>query len=251
MSVIELKGAKIYVNDSIDELVKSLSEHFCEIYDKAVAERGRFTVALSGGTTPKSLYEMLATDAYRNRFDWNKVFFFWGDERCVPHTHPDSNYGMVKKALLDKIEIPAKNVVMTDGQENDPEGSAKRYEEKIYGTFGHYGDVPRFDICLLGLGPDGHTASLFPDSAALKQREHIFVANYVAKFQAWRLTATYTLINKSHNVIFLVAGDSKASIVKDIFQSETKKYPAQLVQPESGKLEWYTDRAAVAGLGGG
>jgi 6-phosphogluconolactonase len=158
---------------------------------------------------------------------------------------------MVQKAWLSKVPIPPENVFATEGQDTDPEQAAKRYEESIKRTFGVHNDFPRFDLILLGLGPDGHTASLFPDSTALGQKQRIFVANFSPSMQNWRMTLTFPAINNAQNVAFLVAGSSKAAIIDEIFHSQTKKYPAQFVQPEAGKLEWYLDRAAAASLSGG
>ncbi len=252
MVVVEERNkARILVHDSSKELVHALAERFCILAQEAIAARNSFSIALSGGSTPKDLYELLAQPEFSERIDWAHVLIFLGDERCVPPDHPDSNFGMIKKALLSKISIPDGNVFAPQGQDKDPEAAAKQYEEQIRRAFSAHTELPKFDLILLGLGPDGHTASLFPDTAALTQKERLFVANYVPQFQAHRLTLTLPVINNARHDFFLVSGDSKASIVKDIFQSQTKKYPAQFVQPENGTLEWYTDRAAAASLTGG
>jgi len=251
MAVLEIKQTRVNVFDTEAELISGLADRFCDLAKECIAARNSFSVSLSGGNTPKGLYELLAQPEYAKRVDWSKVRLFLGDERCVAHDHQDSNFGMIKKALISHVNIPADNVYATQGQEKDPEASARAYEESMRKAFDIYDGTPQFDLMLLGLGPDGHTASLFPNSPALGQKEKLFVANYVQQFQAHRLTTSLPVINNSRNIIFLVAGSAKASIVGDIFRSETKKYPAQLVQPKSGKLEWYMDRAAATNLSGG
>ncbi|HEY9719524.1 MAG TPA: 6-phosphogluconolactonase [Trichormus sp.] len=248
MTVLEIKETTINVSENADELVHNLANRFCELAREAIAARNNFAVALSGGSTPKALYETLATPEYRGQIDWTKVLLFLGDERCVPHSSSDSNFNMVTQALLSKLEIPDSHVFSTEGQDKDPEAAAKHYEERIRRAFGSHSDVPKFDLILLGLGPDGHTASLFPDSAALKEKQKLFVANFAPKMQAWRMTITFPVINNGLNVYFLVSGESKAAIVADIFTSQSKKYPAQFVQPEGGKLEWWMDQPAAARL---
>ncbi|HEY9776747.1 MAG TPA: 6-phosphogluconolactonase [Planktothrix sp.] len=251
MTVLELKESRVNISDDANGLVHELAERICVLAKEAINARNQFTIALSGGTTPKALYELLATPEYSGRINWEKVLVFLGDERCVPHNHPDSNFGMAKAAWLSKVNIPPSNVFATEGQDKDPEQAAKHYEESIRRAFGVHSDFPVFDLVLLGLGPDGHTASLFPDSAALGQKQRIFVANFSPKMQAWRMTLTFPAINHARNIAFLVSGSSKAAIIDDIFHSQTKKYPAQFVQPDNGKLEWYMDRAAAASLSGG
>lgn len=251
MTVLEIKESTVNISDDTDQVVHALAGRFCELAKAAVAQGRSFSVALSGGSTPKALYELLATPEYKERIDWKKTLLFLGDERCVAHDHPDSNYGMIKTALFSKVPIPPENVFGTQGQEKDAEHAAKQYEETIRHALSINADFPRFDLVLLGLGPDGHTASLFPESAALGQKGRVYMANFAPKMQAWRMTLTFPAINGARNVAFLVCGSSKAAIVNDIFHSQTKKYPAQFVQPEDGKLEWYMDRAAAASLSGG
>jgi 6-phosphogluconolactonase len=251
MAVLDIKETRVNIFETEADVVQALADRFCDLAKECISARNGFFVSLSGGNTPRALYELLAQPEFSQRVDWSKVILFLGDERCVAPDHQDSNFGMIKKALIAKVNIPTGNVLATEGQDKDPEGSAKTYEESIRKAFAKYDGVPQFDLMLLGLGPDGHTASLFPNSPALAQKEKLFVANYVQQFQASRLTMTLPVINNSRNIFFLVAGSAKASIVGDIFRSQTKKYPAQLVQPQSGKLEWYMDRAAATNLSGG
>lgn len=249
MSVLEINKTRVVVLDNPETLVRALADYFVELADTSIKDHGRFSVALSGGSTPKALYQLLATPEFSEKLDWKHIYLFLGDERCVAPDDAESNFGMVKAALLSKVSIPAENIFPTVGQESDPTQAAKDYEQKLGAFFNE--SMPRFDLVLLGLGPDGHTASLFPGSAALTIKDQIFVANYVEKFKSSRLTITFPVINNASHVVFLVSGESKAEIVRDIFQSATNKYPAQLVQPAGGKLEWYVDRAAAAGLSGG
>jgi len=251
MTVLDIKDTRVNVFETEPDVVRALADRFCDLAKEAISARGKFFVSLSGGNTPKALYGLLAQPEYAKRVDWSKVELFLGDERCVPHDHQDSNFGMITKEMISKIDIPEGNVHPTQKQDKDPELAAKNYEETMRSAFNKYDGPPQFDLILLGLGPDGHTASLFPNTAAIGQKEKLFVANYVQQFQAHRLTTTLPVINNARHVFFLVAGSGKASIVKDIFESQTKKYPAQLVQPQGGKLEWYMDRAAATNLSGG
>jgi 6-phosphogluconolactonase len=239
------KDLNIFANSS--ELVTALSKHFVELANSSISKRGFFRVALSGGSTPKILYQALASPPYNKEIAWDKVFFFWSDERCVPHNNPESNYLMAYENLLSKIPVPKSNIFPTEGQDKNPQASAQQYEVEIKKYFqlsGH--DFPAFDLILLGLGPDGHTASLFPGSEALSETKKLVAANFVEKFNSWRLTFTYPTINQAHNVVFLVSGAEKAEIITQIFQSPGKiPLPAQLVHPVSGKLEWYLDKNAA------
>ena len=247
MTVVEMKEARINVLENPKELVHALAERFCALAKEAIAQRNSFTCALSGGSTPQPLYELLASPEYKGRVNWDKVLVFLGDERCVPPDHPDSNFGMIKRLMLAKISIPDHNIFAPEGQDKDPKASAQDYEEKVRRAFGHSEEVPRFDLNLLGLGPDGHTASLFPGTEALTVADKLVVANFVPKFNSWRLTFTYKLINHSRHIDFMVDGQEKASIVKEIFETKDK-FPCQNVRPQGGTLEWYMDRAAASSL---
>lgn len=237
---------KLEVSENSAELVEHIAKTFSGLAAQAIKENGRFIVSVSGGSTPKALYKRLSEPPYIGGIQWADVIFFLGDERCVPHDHPDSNFKMIDEALLSKIAIPESNVFRTVGQSEDPDISALSYEEDLRRVFRvPEGDVPRFDLILLGLGPDGHTASLFPDSKALQICDRLYVANYVEKFNSTRITMTYPVINEGQVVIFLVEGDGKAQILKEVLEQPDKQYPSQLVAPRSGNLFWYVDRAAV------
>jgi 6-phosphogluconolactonase len=237
---------KLEVSQTPQELVEHIAKTFSELAAKAIKEKGRFIVSVSGGSTPKALYKRLAEPPYVGGIAWADVIFFLGDERCVPHDHPDSNFKMIDEALLSKIAIPESNVFRTVGQAEDPEVSALSYDEDLRRVFRVAdGEVPRFDLILLGLGPDGHTASLFPESRALQIKDRLYVANFVEKFNSNRITMTLPLINEGEVVIFLVEGDGKAQILKEVLEQPDKQYPSQLVAPRSGNLFWYVDKAAV------
>lgn len=221
----------------------------------AVAARGRFTVALSGGSTPKLLFRALAElgrspDA--PAVPWQATQVFWGDERAVPPTHPDSNFGMAKRELLDRVPIPAEQVHRIHAEEA-PERAAERYEETLHRCFQLApGDLPRFDLILLGLGPDAHTASLFPGSAAVAETRRLVAAPWVATHQTYRITLTPIVLNQARAVAFLVAGEGKAGALRAVLKEPTdvSRYPAQVVQPVDGDLIWLVDHAAARELTG-
>ena len=203
------------------------------------------TVALSGGSTPKSLYSLLAS----KNLQWEKIQFFFGDERHVPPADPDSNYKMANEALLSKAPIPPQNVFRVPAENPDAEAAALAYEKTIRDFFKlKPGEFPRFDLILLGLGPDGHTASLFPGSRALQEKNRIFVANWVEKFETRRLTFTFPALNNAATVIFLATGKEKAPVVKDILENPASTLPAAQVRPANGRVLWLVDRAAASQL---
>jgi 6-phosphogluconolactonase len=214
----------------------------------AIGSRGMATVALSGGSTPKGIYEQLGAVEFVRRVDWSKVHLFWGDERCVPPTSTESNYRLVKESLLARVTIPEKNVhrIMA---EMPPRDAALRYEQAIEDFFGLSEDeFPKFDIVLLGLGEDGHTASLFPQSPILSERSRLAVEIFVGKLAQYRITITLPVINNARDVLFLVSGARKAGIMREVFQSDMTRYPAQLVDPVSGHVYWLVDRDAASHL---
>jgi len=237
---------QIEIFDNDTQLVEALAQRFEELAAAAIKERGRFIVSLSGGSTPKIFYERLAEKPYAAKIAWDKVLFFLGDERCVAHDHPDSNFGMIKRALFSKVPIPDGNIFPTVNQDKDPDQAARQYEETLRRAFKCGDDeVPNFDLILLGLGPDGHTASLFPETKALKEFKKLYVANFIPKFDGNRLTMTYPLIDAGRQIYFIVTGDTKASILKDVLEKPDRQLPSQVVQPRSGNLGWLLDRAAV------
>jgi len=229
------------------DLFHSAAEEFVRIGRAAIALRERFAVALSGGSTPRSLYSLLAKD-YPN-FPWSQTFLFFGDERHVPPDNPDSNYRMVNEALLSKVSIPVENVYRVQAELPDAAAAAADYEDKLRAFFKlQPGEFPRFDLILLGLGPDGHTASLFPDSKGLQEESHLVIANWIEKFKTNRITFTLPVLNHATDVMFLASGANKADMVRQILEgTNTPPFPAQQVQPE-GRLMWMLDEAAAAKL---
>jgi 6-phosphogluconolactonase len=230
------------------DLFHAAAEEFVRTARAAIGAQGRFTVALSGGSTPKALYSLLATN-YAD-FVWNRVFLFFGDERHVPPTDSESNYRMVKESLLTKISIPDGNVFRVPAENPDAAAAAADYEAQIRRFFElKSGEFPRFDLILLGMGPDGHTASLFPDSAALDEQSRLVVANWVAKFNTHRITFTFPVLNRAAEVMFLASGPDKADMLHRVLEDKnTPPLPSQRVQPSDGNLLWLLDEAAAAKL---
>jgi 6-phosphogluconolactonase len=211
---------------------------------EAVASSGKFSLVLAGGGTPKALYELLASDAYRDRIDWPKVEIYFGDERTVGPDHPDSNYRMAAESLLTRVPIQPENVHRMRG-EIDPNEAAIEYGQLLKQKFGDGGP----DLVLLGMGDDGHTASLFPNTEALNETKHRAVANRVEKLNTWRITMSAPFINRAREVVVLVAGAGKAKRLAEVLEGprELQRLPVQLIAPASGKLTWIVD-AAAAGM---
>ena len=243
-------SAEIRVLTTPQELFAAAAEEVVRAANEAVAERGRFTIALSGGSTPKSLYNLLATNA-RTTLPWDRTFFFWGDERHVPPTDPESNYRMVEEAMLSKVPVPAGNVFRMAAENPDAAAAAEAYEQMLRKFFQlKAGEFPRFDLILLGMGPDGHTASMFPGTAGLQERSRLVIANWVDKLKTHRLTFTLPVLNAARSVAFLVSGTDKATVLRSVLEEDGpgEQYPAKLVQPKDGKLIWFLDRAAASAL---
>jgi 6-phosphogluconolactonase len=232
------------------ELFEAAAEEVVHAANQAVTERGRFSVALSGGSTPRNLYNLLATNA-RTSLPWDRMFFFWSDERHVPPTDPESNYRMADEAMLSKIPVPAGNVFRVPAENPDAAAAAAAYEETLRRFFSlQPGQLPCFDLILLGMGPDGHTASLFPETPALQEDSRLVVANWVEKLKASRITFTLPVINAASSVAFLVSGADKAPALHAVLEGDApgEQYPAKLVRPSDGKLIWLVDRAAASQL---
>jgi len=213
-----------------------------------IAAAGRFTLALSGGSTPRALYARLAEPAQATRMDWGRVHLFWGDERCVPPTDGSSNYRMANEALLSKVPIPPANVHRIHG-EDEPRAAANAYETLLRSCFA---GAATFDLVLLGMGSNGHTASLFPGLTALDETERWVAAELVPEVGMWRVTLTAPAINAAARVLFLVAGRDKAATLRDVLSGprDPRRLPAQLISPSPGRLTWLVDEAAAAELGG-
>ncbi|MFV0604517.1 MAG: 6-phosphogluconolactonase [Niabella sp.] len=229
--------------NNAEDLSMAAAHYFVKSCNESIAKKGCFTVALSGGSTPKRLYEILATPEFSRNINWKEVLFFWGDERFVPHTHQDSNYRMTKEALFDKVNIPKKNIfpVPTKGW---PQDCAQQYADDLKKVLGR---TTSFDLVLLGMGDDGHTASLFPDTKILEEQKKLISEVWVDAKQTWRISFTYPLINKSKEIMLLAAGANKAPVIKKIFANRVlkKPFPVQLVNPIKGKMVWMLDEVAT------
>jgi 6-phosphogluconolactonase len=238
---------EIRICSSKSDLAQMVAEQIIEICNKTISRADICTVALAGGSTPREVYSMLASAPHRERIDWNAVRLFWGDERAVSPDHRESNFGMTRETLLQGIEIPAKNVHRIQG-EVDPEIAALEYAEILQAEFGT--KFPEFDLVLLGIGEDGHTASLFPGTPAVAEQERSVTEVFVQKMNTWRITLTLPVLNRARHVIFTVVGQAKGEIVKMIMNLDKPSHelPASLVQPDQGRLYWFFDSAAGASV---
>lgn len=232
-----------------DALAREAAELFIAASNEAVARNGSASIALSGGSTPKLMGRLLTEDGYRERVPWDKLHIFWGDERWVPLDSAESNAGEAKRAFLDTVGIPAGRVHPFETEGVTPEESAARYESLVRSTAGDAG-VPSFDLILLGMGDDGHTASLFPGTDAIHEAERLVVAHFVPKLDTTRLTFTPPLINAAQNVAFLAAGAGKAERLAEVLDGpiELDRLPSQVIRPGNGGPIWIVDRAAAASL---
>ena len=238
-------GAEVRVFPTAAELFRSAAETFCDHALRAIHERGRFTVALSGGSTPRGLHHELAT-TFASQLPWEKVFFFWGDERHVPPDFPESNFRMAKETLLSKLPIATDHVFRMPGELPDADQGARLYEENLREFFHPAaGEFPTLDFVLLGVGGDGHTASLFPGTKALEERQRWVFGNWVEQHSTYRITLTYPVLNHASHVMFLVEGAAKAEIVRTILKDPAANLPSQRVKPIKGELIWYLDAAAA------
>jgi 6-phosphogluconolactonase len=242
---------RLVVCDDLEDLGQRSADLFVNLATEAVTSQGRFSVALSGGETPKALNFQLQSDSHVSRVPWSEVYVFWGDERYVPLDHPDSNYGMARATLLDQVPIPDGNIFPVPTGKEDAESAAGRYQETVRRFFDlDEGEQPRLDLIVLGMGEDGHTASLFPDTAALENSSGVVVANYVEKLDAHRVTFTVSAINQAAFVVFLISGASKAAALKEVLEGpyQPDRLPSQSVQPVNGKLLFLVDQDAAAEL---
>jgi len=246
---------EVEVVPTTEALMRAAAQSFVSSSADAIRSTGRFAVALSGGSTPKSLYTLLASDPYVASIDWSRVHVFWGDERCLAPDHPSSNYRMTRDALLSRVPIPEGNVHRIRGEE-DPTVSAAAYERELRTVFATDAGPPRsergagFDLVLLGMGDNGHTASLFPGLRAVRETQRWVMAEYVAEVSMWRVTLTPVVINAAAEVVFLVAGGTKAAMLRRVLDGprEPDVLPAQAVAPRHGRLRWLVDVAAAAQL---
>ena len=239
---------EVRVFPTADELFREAAEIFCHIGAEAIRQRGRYAVALSGGSTPRGLHHELVT-TFSSRLPWDRVFFFWGDERHVPPDFPESNFRMAKETLLSKLPVPSDHIFRMPGELSDANQGAAIYEQSLRDFFHPApGRFPRLDFMLQGVGSDGHTASLFPGSKALEEKQRFVVGNWVEQHSTWRITCTFPVINSAAAVMFLVEGSGKAGIVRKALKEPGANLPCQRVQPAKGELMWFLDQAAGAKL---
>jgi len=229
------------------DLVRAAASEFVHAAKEAAAKRGVFRVALSGGSTPKGMFALLATDPeFRDQVPWSACRFFWGDERNVPPHDADSNYRMANEAMLSRVPVDSAQVHRMRG-EMDAAEAAAAYQEVLRGEFGVSGsEMPRFDLILLGMGPDGHCASLFPGTRALHDQDRLVTSNWVGKFYTHRITLTLPVLTHAEQVMFLIQGEDKAPCLKAVLEGpfEPEQLPSQLIQPVDGAVLWLVDGAA-------
>ena len=235
----------LQVFQTTETLTIAAASLIVEIAHKSVDATGRFSIALSGGNTPQQLYELLALSPYNQQMPWTETYFFWGDERCVPLEDKRNNAQMAQLALFNKVEIPPSNIYRIPAN-LPPDRAALTYEKLIKNFFDE--EAPHFDLILLGLGDNGHTASLFPGTTVLNEKSQGIRKVFVEEQNEFRITMTAPLINMAYHILFLVTGENKAAILNTIFKSPylPSQYPAQLVKPQSGKLYWFADSKAAA-----
>ncbi|HEX8396530.1 MAG TPA: 6-phosphogluconolactonase [Pyrinomonadaceae bacterium] len=235
----------IFISENLQALSRAAAEMFVRIGNETIERNNRFTVALSGGSTPKLLFQILSRQEFRLQIDWTKTFFFFGDERHVEPNSAESNYRMARENLFKPLEIPPENVYRWRAEWQNAEEIALDYEKTLTDFFKT--ELPRFDLILLGMGADGHTASLFPETSALIEMQKLAVANWVKKLDSFRLTLTFPLINNAANIIFLVGGAEKAEMLKTVLEGEfePQKFPAQNVNPRGGNLFWLIEKDAA------
>ncbi|AFL87320.1 6-phosphogluconolactonase [Terriglobus roseus DSM 18391] len=242
--------ADYLVYDTPERLAQAAAEVFAKYAVDAVAARGVARIAISGGTTPKSMFALLATEPFLGQVPWDKLHLYWVDERCVSPEDADSNFRMTFEQLLCKVPLPAENVYRMEG-EMDPEEAANRYEAILRNTFRLEGaQAPAFDLILLGMGDDGHTASLFPHTDAIDAMGRLVVANFVPQKDTWRITLTWTVINQGKRVVFLIEGGTKADRLHEVLLGDydPERLPAQLIRPENGHIGLLLDAEAARRL---
>jgi 6-phosphogluconolactonase len=238
---------QIHIQKSHEELALATAERMAESLAHAIKERGTGSLVLSGGETPRRAYEHLGSQPLSASLDWNLVHLYFGDERMVPPNHADSNYGMARRELIDRVPIPHKNVHRMKG-ELTPEKAAEEYDADLQQTYGE--EIPRFDCILLGIGDDGHTASLFPGTDALNERKKRVTHLFVPRLNAWRVTLTFPVINNAREIIFLAEGRKKASIIRKVIEhsAPSPALPSSMIRPYDGELHWMLETEAASGI---
>ena len=240
---------QISIYSDTDALSLDAAHYIVRLAAESIVSHGRFTIALSGGTTPRKLYGMLGDEPYRSQIDWAFVDIFWSDERCVPPDSEDSNYSLAQQVLLSKIPIPAAQVHYMPADEADRDAASQSYSDTMRRVFATNG-IPSFDLIQLGMGPEGHTASLFPHQASLHEQQRLVMPVSVPKPPPPRLTFTPPILNAAHNLLFLVTGTDKADAVQAVLEGDYNpdEYPAQIVRPTNGEVVWMLDTKAASKL---
>jgi 6-phosphogluconolactonase len=244
----------VQIVDDPESLALAAAKHFVKCCGESIAARGRFTVALSGGSTPKRMYQHLAQAPLKDAVDWQHVEFFWGDERAVPPDHAESNYRMARENMLQSLAIAPQQIHRMPAERADLDRASQDYQAEIAGVFqaAPNGPPPSLDLVLLGMGPDGHTASLFPHTTALHETSRWVVPNFVPKFNANRMTMSAPMLNQAGQVVFLVGGEDKSAVLAEVLTGpiDTDRLPSQMIHPASGRLTWLLDRASAKLLPG-
>ncbi len=244
---------EVNVFSDLTELSHYAANRFAELSRLHVEHSERFTVCLSGGSTPLDTYALLAAPPLSHDIPWHAIHIFWGDERCIPLSRPDNHYTMASELMLSKVPVPPANIHRMRGEADNPDQAAREYEQMLSDFFGlNPGEFPTFDLILLGMGADGHTASLFPGTPGYRENARMVVAHYVPQVEMYRLTLTLPVLNNAGNVIFLASGEAKAAALRRVWETETGEggsdLPARHVRPSRGKLYWLVDKAAASGL---
>lgn len=239
----------IAVYPDTNTLSQQAAQFIVRLANESIVTRGRFSIALSGGSTPKVLYGLLGSEPYRDQIDWSKVDIFWSDERCVPPDSADSNYRMAREVLLSRVPLSPQQVHRMPADQPDRDAAAQAYTHEMRQSFGT-GDIPHFDLIQLGMGPEGHTASLFPHQSSLHEQQRLVMYVNVPKPPPPRLTFTPPILNAARHVLFLVTGAEKADAVQAVLEGDynPEEYPAQIVCPASGEIVWMLDEAAAGKL---
>lgn len=240
----------IQISANAKELSRITAEQFVLRAIAAEREKELFTVVLAGGSTPKTLYQLLANEnePYRAQLCWEKIHFFWGDERHVPPDHLDSNYRMAFETMLGKVPVPSNNIHRIKSEIGDADEAAHEYEQALVQFFNlSKGQLPSFDLVLLGMGSDGHTASIFPNSIVINEKERLVVAPWIEKLKSYRITLTPPVLNNAASVVFLVSGAEKANALREVLEGDYRPecFPAQIIRPKTGKTLWLADREAA------
>ncbi len=241
-------NGRLKIFPTTDELIRETARRITSCLVQEVRQRGSASLVLSGGATPRRVYEELGSEELSREVEWPKVHIFWGDERCVPPTMPESNFRMANEALIKKIQIPERNVHRIHA-ERPPQEAAQLYQAEVKRVFAlRERQLPEFTVVLLGLGEDGHTASLFGNTTALQEHTKLVTEVYVERLNASRVTLTLPAINNALNILFIVTGKEKAAILREVLEGEIPSYPANLVNPTRGLLSWFVDRDAASQL---